>query len=164
MAMSTYMKNLREKVGNDLIMMPAVSAIIMDDEGKILLQQRSDNKQWATPGGAIDPKEEPADAIIREVFEETGLHIIPEHIIGVYGGEENFMVYPNGDEVSIISIVFKCTIKGGTLRINDDESIDLRFFAFDNLPTLHPRYRIRIECAQLFLEKTYFKINPHHDE
>jgi 8-oxo-dGTP pyrophosphatase MutT (NUDIX family) len=159
MPMSPYMRRMRSKIGTDLLMMPAVSAIIMDDDGKILLQRRSDNGKWSTPGGAIDPREEPADAIVREVYEECNLKVVPERIIGVYGGEDHLLTYPNGDQVAIISIVFLCKIIGGTLKINDDESLELRYFAPDDLPQLHSRYAIRIHAALQNTSKIHFRMN-----
>jgi 8-oxo-dGTP diphosphatase len=157
MPISDYMRQLREKVGNDLLMMPAVSAIITNEQGEILLQKRSDNLQWSTPGGAIDPGEEPAQALVREVLEETGLEVVPDYIIGVYGGHDHFLTYPNGDAVAIISIVFACHPVGGTLKINDDESLELRYFPYDALPPLHARYETRLQQSLKDDKRAHFR-------
>jgi 8-oxo-dGTP diphosphatase len=157
MPISDYMRRLREKVGTDLIMMPGAAALIFNDAGEVLLQRRSDSGQWGLPGGAIDPGEEPADAIIREAFEETGLIVKPERIVGVYGGPDYLHTYPNGDRVAIISIAFYCTIVGGHLHIADDESLELRFFSPDALP---PRQwlRERVNDALRGEERAIFKL------
>jgi len=73
MAISPYIRRLREAVGSDLLLVPSVAGIIFDHDGRILLVRQADDGVWSTPGGAIEPNEEPADAVVREVWEETGL-------------------------------------------------------------------------------------------
>src|SRR4051812_14736140 len=127
MAISPYIKQLREKIGNDLLLMPSVGAIIFNDRGEILLQRSSDDGKWYTPGGAIDPHEQPADAVVREVEEETGLIVKPVRIISVETSP--IVTYPNGHQVQYVGTSFLCEVLGGTLQVNDDESLELKFFA-----------------------------------
>ncbi len=134
MPMSGYIANLRAKIGHDLLMSPGVAAIIHNDRDEILLQRRSDNGRWGLPGGAIDPGEEPADAVVREVLEETGLRVVPVRVVGVYGGPDLHLTYPNGDQVMVISITFLCRVVGGLLQVDGDESLELKYFSLDNLP------------------------------
>lgn len=148
MPISPYIADLRAKIGNALLMSPGVAAVIFNAQGEVLLQRRSDNGNWGLPGGAIDPGEEPADAVVREVFEETGLHVVPERVIGIFGGPDLHFTYPNGDQIMVISITFGCRITGGELVINDDESLELRYFDPTQLPTsLMANHRIRLEQA-----------------
>lgn len=158
MPMSPYMKRMREKIGTDLIMMPAASAIIFNGDGHILLQKRRDNGRWGMLGGAIEPLEEPANAVIREVYEESGLKVNPERIIGVYGGKDHLHTYPNGDQVAIISIVFLCRIVGGKLVPKNNESLDLKYFSVTELPELDPKYEIRIQHAIQNENVTQFRV------
>src|SRR5882724_2597118 len=95
MGMSEYVRHLREKIGHDMLFMSAASGVVFNQAGEILLQHRSDDGKWALPGGAIDPGEEPADAVVREVWEETGVTIVPERIISVESGPDYFVRYPN---------------------------------------------------------------------
>jgi 8-oxo-dGTP diphosphatase len=140
-----HIQALRAKVGNDLIMIPTVTAIICNEQGDILLQQRSDDGNWNLPGGILEPGEELADAIIREVFEETGLHVIPERIQGLYAGPANMGVYPNGDQYAMVNTTFVCRVVGGELHQDNDESLALGFFPPDHLPENVPlKHRIRI--------------------
>lgn len=74
MAISEYVANLRKHVGTDLLMLPSASAVVVDDAGRVLLGRRADTGKWSLPMGAIDPGEQPADAAVREVYEETGVH------------------------------------------------------------------------------------------
>src|SRR2546427_12639997 len=84
MAMSPYMRQLREQMGHHLLLLPGVSALVFNDAGEILLQRRSDNGRWGIIGGMLDPGEEPADAPVREGVEETGGLVGPQRTTGVY--------------------------------------------------------------------------------
>jgi len=145
MPISDYLKNLRQKIGHDLVMMPAVTALIFNERGEVLLQRASSDGNWYTVGGAIDPGEDHAQAAVREVLEETGLHVVPERIVGVY--RDPVTVYPNGDRVEYFSTCFVCRVVGGTLAPGDDESLELRYFPLSDLPKLPPTHRRRIEQA-----------------
>lgn len=158
MPIPDHIRRLREKIGNDLIMMPGASAIVINEQGEILLHRRSDNGQWATPAGVIEPGEEPAETVIREVFEETGVEVVAERIIGVYGGKDHMLAYPNGDEVAVISIVFLCRPIGGAPTVNDDESLEVRYFPPDQLPDMPERYRVRVEQALKQEREAHFRI------
>ncbi len=134
MPISDYIKGLRAKIGHDLIMITGATGVVINPQGEFLLHRRVDNGLWCFPGGAIDPGEEPAEAVVREVFEETGIQVYPQQIIGVYGGSDWVGAYPNGDQVAIISIAFRCKPLAGKPHIHDDESLDVRYFAPDALP------------------------------
>jgi 8-oxo-dGTP pyrophosphatase MutT (NUDIX family) len=164
MPVPEYIRELRQKVGHDLLMMPAVAAIIFNDAGEVLLQLRTDNQLWALPGGAIEPGEEPADAVIREVWEETGLRILPLRISGVYGGETGYVTYPNQDQVMIIAITFVCTVVEGEAKTDDDETLELRYFPVDALPeNIMAKHHIRIGHA-VNNTTPYFRVHHQVEE
>jgi mutator protein MutT len=134
------MKRLRDLVGRDLLQMPCVAAVIRSDQG-ILMQKRKDDGRWALPGGAIDPGEAPAQALIREVHEEVGLTVRPIALLGVFGAFPEFRhVYPNGDEVHIIVSLFACEVTGGELTFRDGEATDACYFPVDEAARLTPKY------------------------
>lgn len=137
MPISDYLKHLREKVGNDLLQVPCVTAIVRSN-GKILLMQRADNGRWSMPGGSIDPGEHPAQAVAREVWEETGLRVRPVRVLAVVGAIRH--TYPNGDKVDVVTTVFSCEVLGGELRCRDAEATQLRYFAPSDMPELMTRY------------------------
>jgi 8-oxo-dGTP diphosphatase len=83
MGISEYVAGLRALVGHDLLMLPSVSAVVRNSAGEFLLGQRSDTSEWSLIAGSIDPGEQPADAIVREIHEETGVHAVADPLVGV---------------------------------------------------------------------------------
>jgi 8-oxo-dGTP pyrophosphatase MutT (NUDIX family) len=136
MGISPYMKNLRTHLGTQLVMSPSVAAIIRDPAGRILFLVRADNGLWDLPAGAVDPGETPAQAIVREVREETGLIVEPTAVLGVFGGESYRLEYDNGDIVEYTVIVFECRVVGGELGGLDDETAELHFISAAERPPL----------------------------
>src|SRR5687768_8972457 len=123
------MQRLRERIGSELVLMPGVTAIVRNEAGEVLLQRRREDGRWGLPGGSVEPGEAPAQALVREVFEETGLRVRPERILGVFGGNERFRIrYRNGDVVEYTIVTFECRVVAGGLEPQDGESLELRFF------------------------------------
>lgn len=162
MPIPEHIKRIRAKVGNDLIMVPGASAVVINDTGEILLHRRSDNGEWALPAGVIEPGEEPGETAIREVFEETGVHVKIERVLGVYGGADHMVTYPNGDQVAVISVVFLCRPIGGTPQVNDDESLEVRYFAPNAMPQMVTRYQMRVEQALKGQPEAHYRL-PKRD-
>src|SRR4051794_30669467 len=97
MGMSEYVRQLRQKIGNELLMLSSVTGVVWDDAGKLLLIRQVAEAVWTLPGGIVDPGESPAFALVREIWEETGVLARPVRIIGVFGGPEGFRrTYSNG--------------------------------------------------------------------
>lgn len=147
---SDYMRRLREKVGTDLLLSVGAAALIFDEQGRVLLQKRGDNGRWGLIGGAVDPHERPADAVVREVWEETGLRVEPTRVVGVYGGPDFHVLYPNGDQVSVVSVAFQCRVVGGAMTPDGNETLDLAYFAPQEALSrlaLPERFRKRINHA-----------------
>lgn len=123
-------------VGTALLQVPSVGAIIHDAEGRILLQRRSSDGSWSLPAGAIDPGETPAEAVVREVWEETGLHVRPARLAALFSGDRFRHTYENGDRVEYMIALFECDVVGGALQGQDDETIELRYFDLEAMPPL----------------------------
>ena len=88
----------------------ATNGFIRNDSGRILLQRRADIDFWSMPGGNVEIGESLEQGVAREVYEETGLEVRVERLIGVYSGPESypFMRYPDGYTVHYITHVFAC--------------------------------------------------------
>lgn len=132
MPISGYLKGLREKIGHELVLSPSVAAVIRDGAGNVLIHQRSDNGAWEIPAGAVDPDEAPAQALVREVFEETGLKVRPVKVIGVFGGFT--VVHPNGDVIQPHATLFDCEVIGGQLEARDGEALAFRWVRPADVP------------------------------
>jgi 8-oxo-dGTP pyrophosphatase MutT (NUDIX family) len=145
MPISPYIQGLREVVGRRPLLLPGVTAVVFDDAGRLLLGERADNGRWALIAGAMDPGEQPAEAIVREVYEETAVHVVPERITSVL--TQPPITYPNGDVCEYVDITFRCRAVGGEARVNDDESLAVGWFALDDLPPIAELVRKRIEWA-----------------
>jgi D-glycero-D-manno-heptose 1,7-bisphosphate phosphatase len=116
-----------------------VGVIVLDDDGRILLERRSDCGMWGFPGGKIEPGESILDAAIREVKEESGLSIEVTRLLGVYSEPAGRIVrYPsNGDIVHLVDVVLVARRLSGTIQVSP-ESLELRFFGRHELPEVIP--------------------------
>lgn len=132
--MPDYIRWIRERAGHERIFLNFAAAIVTDEQGRVLLQQRGDVDGWGFPGGGMELGESAEETVIREVREETGLEVRVEQLIGVY--TKYLDSYPNGDQAQTIGIFFVCSVIGGTLRADGDETLDLRYFAPAEAPPL----------------------------
>ena len=144
MPIPDYVRELRSHVGHAMIMIPSVSAVVVNDDGELLLGRRSDDGQWSLLAGILEPGEQPAAGIVREVFEESAVEVRVERLAGAALHPKT---YPNGDVCQFANLWFLCTATGGEARVNDDESLEVGWFAPDALPPLEAWERLRIETA-----------------
>ncbi len=160
MPMSPYMRELRDLVGHRLLEIPAVSVLVLDDERRLLLVRHVEGDVWTTPGGAVEPEETPADAAVREMWEETGLAVELTGVLGVYGGPAFTTAYANGDRVSFAMTAFTARILSGDPRPDGVETLELRWFAaaeLDGLAT--PRWAPRV-LADAFAPRGPARFEP----
>ncbi len=140
MGASHYIRDIRSRIGNDLLLCPAVAAVIHGAKGRVLLQEKRDGGEWSLPAGAIEPGEDPQTAMRREVLEETGLIVWPKKILGVIGGEKFRHVYGNGDRVEYTVVLFQCDVTDRTEGPYDRETKSLRYVARQDMPRLAQPY------------------------
>ncbi|MFI5618776.1 NUDIX hydrolase [Streptomyces sp. NPDC051567] len=131
-----FIRAIRATAGHQLLLLPGVSAIVFDDQGRVLLGRRRDTGRWAAIGGIAEPGEQPADTVVREVYEETAVHCLPERVVLVRMLPP--VTYANGDICQYQDIAFRCRATGGRARVNDNESLEVAWFARDALPPLAP--------------------------
>ena len=133
MPIPDFVLALRSRVGNELLWMPGVSAVVIHEDGRLLLGRRADNGLWAVVSGILEPGEQPALAAVREVLEETGIHAVVEGLAAVSSSPETVQ-YENGDRAQYLDLTFLCRAVGGQAHVGDDESTDVGWFHADALP------------------------------
>lgn len=124
----------------------AVTAVVLDPVGQLLMIQRGDSGLWAIPGGAQDIGETIAEATVRETLEETGIRIRVTSLVGIYTDPKHVIDYHDGEVRQEFSICFRGEPDGGALATSD-ESPDVRWVNVRRLDELniHPSIRLRID-------------------
>ena len=118
------------------------SAIVFNEEGKVLLVQRSDTRAWTPVTGIVDPGEHPALTAVREVEEEAGVVAAVRRLAAVNVGRP--IVHPNGDQAQYLDHTFLCRYDDGEPFPADDESVEARWCRLDDLPPMEEHLRRRI--------------------
>lgn len=123
----------------------AVTAFVLDVDGRLLLQRRTDNELWALPGGAQDFGEYIAETVVRECKEETGVDVEVIDVVGIYTNPNHLVEFTDGEVRQQFSICFRARPLGGELATSS-ESSDVRWVHPDELPDLpiHESMRLRI--------------------
>ncbi|MEU2439420.1 NUDIX domain-containing protein [Streptomyces rubradiris] len=120
-----YENDPNAPAANSLV--PAASAVVVDDAGRILLQRRRDNGMWALPGGAMNLGESLPDCAVRETLEETGYEVEITGIVGTYTDPRHVFAYDDGEVRQEFSICFLARPLSGQLAVSE-ESTEVRWF------------------------------------
>jgi ADP-ribose pyrophosphatase YjhB (NUDIX family) len=116
-------------------LVPAASAVVVDESGRILLQRRRDNGYWALPGGGMELGESVAGCVVREVKEETGFDVEVTGVVGIYSDPKHVFAYDDGEVRQEFSICLAARIASGELAVSE-ESHEVAFFEQSALPDL----------------------------
>ncbi|WP_430502424.1 NUDIX hydrolase [Micromonospora trifolii] len=124
----------------------AVTVFVQDEQGRVLLIQRTDNDLWALPGGAQDLGEYIAETAVRETREETGVDIEVTGVVGIYTNPNHVVEYSDGEVRQQFSICFRGEYVSGQL-VTSEESSAVCWIAHNKLNNLsiHPSTRLRID-------------------
>ena len=144
MPIPEFIVELRRHIGHAPLWLAGVTAVVIRDQ-RVLLVQRSDNQAWTPVTGIVEPGENPADCAVREVFEETGVHVVPSRLAWVHVTAP--MVHANGDHARYLDHVFRMDWVGGEPFPADDESLDACWFDLAEVPDMSADMRRRIELA-----------------
>jgi ADP-ribose pyrophosphatase YjhB (NUDIX family) len=138
---------LKEREGVSLYSIGAF-AIIFDVRDRVLLCHRRDLDAWNLPGGGVESGDLPTGAAIRETREETGLDVVIERLVGVYGKvDEDELVF-----------AFACRVVGGQLSITD-EADECEYFYLESIPeNTSPKHVERIHDALRGGDQPIFRV------
>ena len=132
-----FVLELRKKIGHDLLWLIGVTGCVLNDQGQLLLGRRSDTGEWAMIYGINEPGEQPADTVVREIKEETGVDAIITDLVAVTSSNK-VITYANGDNTMYMDHSFLCALKpGGNVKpfVGDEESLNVGWFDLDDLPS-----------------------------
>lgn len=107
-------------------LVPAASAVVADERGRILLARRTDNTLWTIPGGGMEPGETIVETAEREVEEETGVQVEVTRLVGIYSNPRHVVEYSDGEVRQEFSVCFAARPVAGTLKPSN-ETGDVRY-------------------------------------
>lgn len=153
-----FIAKLRSKIGHDLLLVPTVVVIARDSDQRVLLVHDRDSGQWTLPGGIVEPDEMPANAALREVWEEAGVIVELRRLVGVVGGQGCSGTYANGDQLAWVATVFSAAITGGVLAADGQEASDARLVDEAELAAMliHPHSRRFLEAERQATQAAFF--------
>jgi 8-oxo-dGTP pyrophosphatase MutT (NUDIX family) len=109
---------------------------LIERDGKLLLELRSDCGRWGLVGGEIEVEESLEEGLRREVLEETGLVVTDEELFAVFPGPSRVVRYPDGNVVRLMTFVYRAEVERFEKLRCSEESEELRFFRREDLPSL----------------------------
>lgn len=132
-----FVLRLRRKIGHDPLWLVGITAIVRDSRGRYLLARRADTGMWAFVAGINEPAEQPADTVIREVKEETGVDVVVDALVSV-NSLPRLVTYANGDQARYMDHCFVCSLQAhGNAHPGtpDHENVDAGWFESNSLPS-----------------------------
>ena len=148
-----------DRIGKRGVLRAGASAIIFDESReKVLLTKRTDNGRWCIPGGGMDPGESVEEACVREVYEETGLHVETTRLVGVYTNPGMVVEYADGNVIQPVAISFEAVVTGGEMGLSN-ETTDVGYFPVEEMEKLDlmENHVERIQDAMKNLETSLVK-------
>jgi 8-oxo-dGTP pyrophosphatase MutT (NUDIX family) len=130
-----FILQLRRRVGHDPLFLAGVTAVVLRDVGhgpEVLYGRRSDNGLWALPSGIVEPGEQPATTLVREVWEELRVEVEAERLALLSTDPD--ITYPNGDVCQFVSLTFRCRYVSGEAELGDDETLEVAWRRAEDPP------------------------------
>jgi ADP-ribose pyrophosphatase YjhB (NUDIX family) len=146
MPIPEFIVELRRHIGHAPLWLPGITAVVIRDE-QVLLIKRSDNHVWTPVTGIVEPGENPADCAVREVLEESGIHVVARRLAWVHVTRP--VVHVNGDHAQYLDHVFRMDWVSGEPFPADDESLEAGWFDLATMPDISDDMRRRIEHANV---------------
>ncbi len=137
----SYLGRLRQRIGHDLVLCPGAQVVVVREDGRVLMQRRTDTGAWEIPSGAAEPGQSFRDIAVTELLEEAGLRVAPADLVPFATFSDpvtHLLVYPNGDRVHAFALCFWVRLDDRE-PIASAEAVDHRWVQPDDLPVpVHP--------------------------
>lgn len=135
----------------------AVTAFVLDKDGKLLMIRRTDNDLYAIPGGAQEIGETISQTVVREVCEETGITVEVTGLVGVYSDPAHVIAFADGEVRQQFSLCFRAQPSSGDLRTSSEsnEVLWVEPAHLDDL-NIHPAIRLRIQHGYEYRTQPYY--------
>jgi ADP-ribose pyrophosphatase YjhB (NUDIX family) len=114
-------------------LVPSVNVVVVNDAGEVLMIRRSDNDNWAVPGGAIDLGESMVHAAVRETQEETGIECEITGLVGIYTDPKHVLLYTSNGEVRQEFSILLTAVATGGQPTPSSESSEVRWVPREDL-------------------------------
>jgi ADP-ribose pyrophosphatase YjhB (NUDIX family)/rhodanese-related sulfurtransferase len=118
-------------------------AAIVDEEGRLLLVERADDRCWGLISGWVEPGEHPAETVVREAKEEVGLDVAVGELLGVFHRPASSATGPH----AVVSVVYRTTVTGGEITLQPHEVLAVRWWHADDVPAWHLDHETRARAA-----------------
>jgi 8-oxo-dGTP pyrophosphatase MutT (NUDIX family) len=158
----SYLWQLRQAVGNDLILMPGAMVALLDRDQRVLMTKRTDDGTWCLPAGAAEPGGSFARTAIDELAEETGIEVREQDLVpfGTLSEADSHTIqYPSGDVTHCFALLFLARSWSGELKLDPAEVTAARFVDLDPPPDpLHAPTAHALEQLREFLSSREFQL------
>lgn len=150
-----FIIELRKSIGHQQLWLSGVTGVVFNGAHEVLLTRRRETGRWALVSGILEPGEQPARAIVREIAEETGIQVRVERLSSFWAGDP-MVIECNGDRVQFLDLTFRCSYVAGDAHVGDDENLAVGWFALDALPDMKDTHHLRLEHAEAPEGQPYF--------
>ena len=128
-------------------MVPSVNVVVVNDAGDVLMIRRSDNGNWAVPGGAIDLGESMVQAAVRETREETGIECEITGLVGIYTDPKHLILYTSNGEVRQEFSILLTAVAIGGQPTPSSESTEVRWVPREDLASYQMDRSMRLRLG-----------------
>lgn len=158
----SYLWQLRQQVGNDLVLMPGAMVALQRDDQRVLLTKRTDDGTWCLPAGAAESGGSFARTAIDELAEETGIRVAERDLVPfgcLSEAEAHTIHYPNGDVTHCFALCFLARDWQGDPRPDQAESTEAEFVDLGAPPEpLHPPTAHALALLAAYLRSGSFQV------